>query len=1018
VSTDQTVLLSTRTLAFLFTDVEGSTRLWERHPEAMRTALALHDRLLGEAVEAAHGQVVKTTGDGIMAVFETARDGVAACLAAQRALAGASWPQTGPLRVRMGLHVGEGAGDGSDYHGPAVNRAARIMAAGHGGQVLLSGPTAALVMDQLPDGAELRDLGEHLLRDLARPERIYQLDYPAMPEAFAPLSTADVRIGSLPDEPSPFVGREAARAEVVGRLHDPRIRLLTLTGPGGIGKTRLALAAARDASVAFRAGAAFVDLAEARQTGAVLTAIARQLGFKDASEQAQLGELVGRLAPLQLLLILDNVEQVTSAAPTLLQLLQGCPELTLLVTSREPLRVRGEHVFIVPPLGLPPAAPGRASAEQLEQFEAVLLFVERARAVRPDFRVTDDNAVLVSEICRRLEGLPLAIELAAARLRVFSLEVLRERLGSRLRTLGSGPRDVPERQQTLRATIDWSFQLLPKPEQRLFALMACFAGADIEAVESVVAELAASLSEVEPVDGLVSLADKSLLRQAEGDEGTPRFEMLGSVQEYATEQLEGDAELARSARAAHARYFGRWAVRQSERLAGPDRAVALRALGADVENLRAAWRCAVSEHDAPVIEALLAGLGPLYDARGWYRALAELAREALVVVAGLDASPARDALIVSLRSDEARAMSATEGFTNDVQAAFERLLTAIDGAAVPQAYPVLRALAAFYSFRSEPALAAEMGRQLLAVAERTEDPAVQVEGHLFYGTGLSFGGRVGDGIPELEVGVTTWQAHPYELSHSRLGPDPRVSTLTALSLLGWWEGSVDMSLGRSQEALAMAARLEHPSTSGYALHHAALLRLWRDEPDAARELAVRVIEVADEHELLIWGAVGTVVRGASAVALGAVDEGVRWMAEGLERYRGMRTPPVFWPFLLHIHAQACQRAGHLADGLASVQEALAQSPQLADLHLVHGDLLLDARDPVGAEAAYSHALESAHAWGARMPELRAAVRLCRLEAAAAVLAGRRARLRRVVGSFSEGLTSPDILAARALLAEE
>ena len=543
-SIEQSLLTSTRTLAFLFTDVEGSTRLWERYPDAMRVALAEHDRILAEAVAAARGEVVKTTGDGIMAVFETARDGVEACLAAQLGLAARDWEGTGPLRVRMGLHVGEGTGDGSDFHGPAVNRAARIMAAGHGGQVLLSGPTAALVMDQLPPGTDLRDLGEHLLKDLARPERLYQLDYPTMPATFMPLATADARIGIMPGEPTAFVGREAERARLVEHLGDRGVRLLTLTGPGGIGKTRLALRAAQDVAASYRSGAAFIDLSAARDTATALSMIARQLGLRDASEQAQLDELITRLRPLHLLLILDNVEQVTAAATTLLRIVADCPELTLLVTSREPLHVRGEHVLVVPPLGVPSSTPGASSAEQLARFEAVLLFVERAREVKPEFRVTDDNAALVADICRRLEGLPLAIELAAARLRVFSLEALRERLSSRLRALGSGPRDLPERQQTLRATIDWSYQLLPSAEQRLLTVLACFSGADIEAVEAVVGDLGAALPAVDAVDGLVSLSDKSLLRQVDRDEGTARFEMLETVREYALEQLDLDPDLA------------------------------------------------------------------------------------------------------------------------------------------------------------------------------------------------------------------------------------------------------------------------------------------------------------------------------------------------------------------------------------------------------------------------------------------------------------------------------------------
>jgi predicted ATPase/class 3 adenylate cyclase len=1016
VSIEQSVLTATRTLAFLFTDVEGSTRLWERFPDAMRVSLAEHDRILALAVAAARGQVVKTTGDGIMAVFETARDGVEACLAAQTGLSARDWDETGPLRVRMGLHVGEGTGDGSDFHGPAVNRAARIMAAGHGGQILLSGPTAALVMDQLPPDSVLRDLGEHLLKDLSRPERLYQLDYPSMPAAFLPLATADARIGTLPAEPTAFVGREAERAWVVERLGDRGIRLLTLTGPGGIGKTRLALRTAHDVAASFRSGAAFVDLSAARDTATALSTIARQLGLRDASEQAQLDELVARLRPLQLLLILDNLEQVTAAATTLLGLLADCPELTLLVTSREPLHVRGEHVLVVPPLGIPSSLPGGPSVEDLARFEAVLLFVERAREVKPGFRVTDDNAALVAEICRRLEGLPLAIELAAARLRVFSLDALRERLGSRLRALGSGPRDLPERQQTLRATIDWSYQLLSPAEQRLLAVLACFSGADVEAVEAVVGELGPALTAVEAVDGLVSLSDKSLLRQVDRDDGTPRFEMLETVREYALEQLDPEPDLARGARAAHARYYGAWAAERAARVGGPDGATALGQLAEEVENLRSAWRWAVEMRDLARLDALLGGLERLYDARSWYRALADLADDALVAVETLAPSPDRDALAMRLRSDQARALTAIEGYSDEVEAAYERLLGSLDGAETPMVYPVLRSLASLYAFRNDHVRAAEMGRQLLAVAERTGDFAMRVEGHLFVGTGASFSGRIDDGLPTLEAGVAWWHSHPYQSSHHRVGPDIRVSTLTALSLLLWWQGRIDTSLERSRQALDLARKLEHPSTSGYALFHAALLRLWRREPTEARGLALRVVELADEHELRIWGAVGTVILGCAAVAMGVGDEGLRWVSDGLDRYRGLRTPPVFWPFLLQLRSEACQRAGEVADGLESATEGLGLAPYMPDLHRAHGDLRRDAGEVGAAAAAYEAALVAAHGWGAATSELRAAMSLCRLDDGSAAVRERRLRrLREVVATLTEGLDSIDLREARSLL---
>ena len=571
---------------------------------------------------------------------------MAACLAAQLGLASGDWAETGPLRVRMGLHVGEGGGDGSDYHGPAVNRAARIMAAGHGGQVLLSGPTAALVMDQLPAGHRPCATSVSISsRTWPGPNALYQLDYPSMPSTFLPLTTADVRIGSLPEEPSPFVGRDAERAQVVERLRDRAIRLLTLTGPGGIGKTRLALRAARETQSrpSGRVPPSWTSRQHATRA-TVLTAIARELGFRDASEQAQLGELIGRLAPHA---AAPHPRQRRAGddgrAMTLLQLLASCPELTLLVTSREPLRVRGEHLFVGAAAG--PAAsvrsrprPGSSSGSRPSCSSS-----SGRAAVKPDFRVTDDNAALVADICRRLEGLPLAIELAVARLRVFSLEALRERLGSRLRALGSGPRDLPERQQTLRATIDWSYQLLPPAEQRLFAIMACFSGADVEAVEAVVADLSDRPAGRRPVDGLVSLADKSLLRQVDRDDGTPRFEMLESVQEYAREQLEAEPDLARRcARCPRPllRTLGRWA-----RSAAPWSRTGRGARRARRTRSRTCGQpgaVPISERDLPLLEALLGGLARLYDARGWYRALAGLADEALGLVASLQPSPERD----------------------------------------------------------------------------------------------------------------------------------------------------------------------------------------------------------------------------------------------------------------------------------------------------------------------------------------------------------------------------------------
>src|SRR6266540_5142860 len=357
------------TLTFLFTDIAGSTRLWEQQPGAMKEAIERHDALLRQAMEASSGQVVKTTGDGMMAVFPSAADGVLASISAQRAFLDAPWGETGPLRVRMGLHAGDAERRGDDYFGPTINRTARIMAAGHGGQVLLSASAASLAADQLPGGASLRDLGEFRLKDLGRPERVFQLVHPELESTFPPLTALDHGAGNLPIQAASFVGRRVELAEVERRLEDASIRLLTLTGPGGTGKTSLGVRAATEQGNRFRDGVSFVDLSATRDTGAVLIALGRVVGVDEAPDRALRQDLADRLRDRQMLLLLDNFEQVTAAAGVTTDLLSECPQVKLLVTSREPLRVRAEHVYPVPPLALPPAGRGHRSAELLAGYE-------------------------------------------------------------------------------------------------------------------------------------------------------------------------------------------------------------------------------------------------------------------------------------------------------------------------------------------------------------------------------------------------------------------------------------------------------------------------------------------------------------------------------------------------------------------------------------------------------------------------------------------------------------------------
>jgi predicted ATPase/class 3 adenylate cyclase len=642
--------LPSGTVTILFTDIEGSTRLWEQHPAAMQDALVQHDALLRAAVTVHHGHVVKTTGDGIHAMFASAGDAV---LAAQRAVQAQTWGAVGAMRVRMALHTGEVVQRDGDYFAPALNRAARLMAAGHGGQILLSAATYELVRDQLPDGVALRDLGEHRLKDLLRPEHIFQLGAPDLPGEFAPLKTLEGRALNLPVQQTAFIGRErelAALRVLLGRDRHggTPAHLVTLTGPGGTGKTRLALQVAAELLDAFADGVHFVSLAPVSEPVLVASAIVRTLGLRESGEQPLEDLLTGYLRDKELLLVLDNFEQVVGAAPLVGRLLAAGPRLQVLVTSRVVLRLYGEQEYPVPPLALP-ALDHLPEVAVLSQYEAVALFIQRALLTKPDFVVTNATAPAVAEICVRLDGLPLAIELAAARVKLLPPPALLTRLESRLTVLTGGARDLPARHQTLRAAIDWSYDLLDPGEQALFAWLAVFVGGcTLDAVEDVCAR-AGGLS-LDVLDGLGSLVDKSLVRQQEDPEGTePRFTMLETVHEYARERLvqSGQAALLSGA---HAQHFLALAEEAEPYLTGTQQAMWLAGLDAEHDNLRAVLRWAQESGEVLVGLRLAAALGRFWNVRGpqgegrrWLEAF--LATEGTQSEDGVDAAVRARALI-------------------------------------------------------------------------------------------------------------------------------------------------------------------------------------------------------------------------------------------------------------------------------------------------------------------------------------------------------------------------------------
>jgi predicted ATPase/class 3 adenylate cyclase len=583
--------LPSGTVTFLFTDIQGSTQLWELQRAVMPSALARHNAILHAAITVRGGAVFKTVGDSICAVFVNAPQALAATLDAQRALAAEPWETIEPLRVRMALHTGTAEIHDGEYMGLALSRVARLLDLAHGGQILLSLATQELVRNHLPGDVELRDLGAQRLKNLTRPEQIFQLIAPDLPTEFPPLRTLGAQPTNLPAQPTALIGREREIAEVTALLRRDDVRLLTLTGPGGTGKTRLALQSAAELLDTFPDGVWFVNLAPILDHILVATTIAHTLGLVEATDKPIEESLRAFLRAKRMLLLLDNFEQVIDAAPQIAELLAAAPGLKVLATSRAPLHVYGEHEYAVPPLALPPTTDDHAADRRdiITQYESVRLFLARAQATKPGFAITNDNAPAVAEICHRLDGLPLAIELAAARVKLFPPEALLARLGSRLLVLTGGPRDLPARQQTLRNTIDWSYNLLDEGEQALFRRLGVFVGGwTLEAAEAVCEDKEKSLPvSLSVLDGLAALIDQSLLRQEEGTDDEPRFVMLETVREYALERLEESGEL-ETMRRRHTEYFVALVEMAEPKLTGPAEQMWLIRLDADYDNLRAA----------------------------------------------------------------------------------------------------------------------------------------------------------------------------------------------------------------------------------------------------------------------------------------------------------------------------------------------------------------------------------------------------------------------------------------------
>ena len=601
--------LPTGTVTFLFTDIEGSTRLVQGLGPRWVEVLETHNTLVGRAIEANHGIVVKTEGDSFFAVFVSALDATLASGAAQDALASHVWPEDARIRVRMGLHTGVGALGGADYVGLDVHRAARIADAGHGGQTVLSESTAVLVERDLPASLALRDLGKHRLKDLSEPETIFELVGRGREEAFPHLRTLDAIPNNLPMQLTSFVGREQELAEAL-RLLD-RTRILTLTGPGGTGKTRLSLQVAAEVGDQFPDGVFFVDLAPVSDVEVVPSQILSSLGLQaSASDQSPAVSLLDHLRAKSLLLVLDNFEQVLAAAPLVADLVRASSDSKFLVTSRAPLQITGEQEMPIPPL--PMADPDRiGDLDELLHVGAISLFAERAVAVRPDFEVTMENAQSVAELVRRLDGLPLAIELVASRLRHLPVSTILERLDARM--LSSGSVDLPERQRTIHGAIAWSYDLLDEPTRRLFARLSVFAGgARLEEIERVCGP--ASELGVDVLEGLGFLLDQSLLRRVDID-AVHRFRMLHVIREYAMGCLE-EAGQNPDLRWRHLEVYTELAEMVAPELLRKDRKLWLDVMESDHDNIRSALDWAMANGEVDLALRLVTASWRFWQARG------------------------------------------------------------------------------------------------------------------------------------------------------------------------------------------------------------------------------------------------------------------------------------------------------------------------------------------------------------------------------------------------------------------
>ncbi|HSC51532.1 MAG TPA: adenylate/guanylate cyclase domain-containing protein [Gaiellaceae bacterium] len=902
------------TVTLLFSDIEGSTRLLRQTGDAYAGLLAEHRRLLGDAFERRGAIHVDTEGDGFFVVFPSAVEAAAAAAEAQRALAEHTWPEGSEVRVRIGLHSGEPRVVDGSYVGLDVHHAARVMAAGHGGQVLVSEATRAVLGDRF----ELRDLGEHRLKDLAASERLYQLVVEGLPAEFPPLSTLGNRPTNLPAQPNAFIGRTRELEELRALLARGDVRLLTLTGPGGTGKSRLAFEVARSVLDEFANGVFFVRLAPIREWELVVPTIAQTIGLRERAGESSLAALTDYLRDRRMLLVLDNLEQVVDAGPVLADLLASAPGLKVVATSRTPLRLSLERAYAVSPLALD---------------ESVPLFAERARAAGADFTVSEANEAVVAEICARLEGLPLAIELAAPRVRTLTPAALLRRLDRRLALLTGGAQDLDERQRTLRGAIEWSYDLLEPEERTLFARLGVFVGGcRLEAAEAVCDG---------PLEALESLVEKSLLRQRADSDGEPRFWMLETIREFALEQLAASGE-ADTLSARRADWFAELAECLDARSRSGDQPAAIARLLDDYPNLRAVLGSARAAGDGELLLRLATALWPFWATRG-YVAEGQRALEDAFELAGR--RPAR--ALLGLSSLRVLSVSSA-GLLDEVHEALRAAEELGDPLTLAQAWNLLGQVEG--TLLGSLAQAEEAWQQALSYAERASLRAERADSIGWLMMSANFGP-----LP-VEEGIARCRRF-----HDEAADDPFIQAnarieLAALEAMRGDFRTARELLARGRQSLAELGFTLMVAMSAQEAHYVEILA---GDPAAAARISR---ESYAQLEPLGERAYLSTAAALLAHALGELDELEE--AEHFSRVSEEASSPedVFSQVLWRSgRAKVRARRGELAEAEALAREAVALAEK-TDLLNTQGDTLADLAEVLalaGRQAEAASVLEQA-----------------------------------------------------------